>query len=142
MTKKKYPTSVQTVIRDGDTPLKHWRSNPKGDGRTLEKRLTPRILKDLETRKRSNKEVAEELGVSETYLSRMVAARQAKEPGMTPLLREAASKIYKARKQTREMLAKKVNKGHITLELAAKEAGCSVRTMYRYCAKFAKPTKE
>lgn len=96
------------------------------------------MLERLRTRKITNAEAAEKLGVSETYLSRTVAAMQAKVPGETVAARKAAHGLYVTRRQTREMLAKKVlaKRAPITLAEAAKQANCSERTMMRYVASY------
>lgn len=141
MTRRQKPTKVQTVRRDGDAAMEHKRWNPKGTGETVDKRLKPKILADLRVRKVTNKAVAEKLGVSETYVSRKVAALQTKERGKVALEREAKAKLYKVRAQVRDMLAKKVNKNQMTVALAAAEAGCTIRTMFRYCAKYKEQTK-
>lgn len=104
----------------------------------LAERLTQTMLKQLRTRKLTNAEAAEQLGVSETYLSRTVAAIQEKEPGKTTAARNASHKLYVTRRQTRETLAKKVlaKRQPITLAEAAKQANCSQRTMMRYVAAY------
>lgn len=109
----------------------------KDANKPLTERLNDVLMAQLRERKVTNAQAAEALGISETYLSRTVAAIQEKSPGQTSEQREARQKLYKARIQTRNMLAKKVNKGEITLTKAAEQANCSERTMFRYCAKFA-----
>ena len=100
----------------------------------LKDRLTPAILNRLHKRKITNAEAATLLHVSETHLSRTVAAIQGKVPGITAPQREAAAKLTKVRKEVRCVLAKKVLKNRITLADAAVQAGCSERTMSRYVA--------
>ncbi len=102
----------------------------------LEQRLTKKLLHALQTRKITNREAAEQLGVSETYLSRKVAAIQSKVPGETQPVREAAHKLFQTRRQFRERLAKKVLKSSMTVTQAAAEANCSERTMFRYVAAY------
>jgi AraC-like DNA-binding protein len=102
----------------------------------LAERLTKTILKQLYERKVTNLQIAERLGVSETYLSRTVASIQGKKPGETAPRRTAASKIFNARLETRRTLAKRVVKGQLTTEKAAAQANCSLRTMQRYVASY------
>lgn len=104
--------------------------------KTVAERLTKALLEKLRTRKLTNMEAAEQLGCSETYLSRIVAAQQDKVPGTTMQEREAAAKIYKARKEIRAMWAKRVLRKRATLEQAAHECGCSVRTVFRWIAQY------
>lgn len=105
----------------------------------LRERLTQALLKKLYERKLTNAEAAEQLGVSETYLSRTVAAIQEKVPGKSMVARAAASKLFKARRQTRETLAKQVKTGSLTLAKAAERASCSERTMQRFVARYVEP---
>jgi predicted DNA-binding transcriptional regulator YafY len=93
-------------------------------------------LSDLQKRKTTNAQAAELLGVSETYLSRKVAAMQAKVPGTALQKRAAASTLYNTRRVFREQLAKKAAKGKMTVAEAAAEAECSERTMFRYVARY------
>lgn len=102
----------------------------------LIKRLTKPLLLKLQRRKMTNAEAAAELGVSEPYLSRTVAAIQQKEPGKTTAARKAASKIAAARRQHREQLAKEVKNGKLDVDAAARSANCSTRTMQRYVAAY------
>lgn len=102
----------------------------------LIQRLTPTLLKQLQQRKVTNSEAADKLGVSHTYLSRVVSALQKKEPGKTIAHRKAASEIYGTRRQFREKLAKAVLAGRKTTPEAAAEAQCSERTMFRYVASY------
>lgn len=110
-------------------------------GKPLEERLNPKLLEQLRTRKVTNAQAADALGVSETYLSRTVAAIQEKDAGVTTEHRKARSKLAKARSGTRAELAKKVNRGELTLAQACKQANCSERTMYRWCEKYANVKK-
>jgi AraC-like DNA-binding protein len=104
----------------------------------LIERLNPKLLEQLRSRKVTNAAAAEALGVHETYLSRVLRDMgETKTKGVTTEHREARAKLTHARQQTRDMLAKRVNKGEITVQKAAKDAACSVRTMFRHCAKFA-----
>ena len=106
----------------------------------LIERLNQRILKQLQTRKITNREAADQLGVSETYLSRTVAAIQTKEPGKSVELRKANAELAKIRKTFRIKLAKEVLKGRKLHDDAATEAGCSVRTIFRYVERY-RPAK-
>jgi len=102
----------------------------------LIERLGKRLLEQLRVRKITNREAAEKLGVSEGYLCRVVSTLQSKEPSVAAQERKAASDLAKTRRQLREQLAKKVLRNQMTLEKAAKEAGCSLRTMHRYVAAY------
>lgn len=112
----------------------------KDNGKTLVERLNPKLMEQLRTRRVTNRAAAEALEVSEIYLSRTLnELGVTKVQGATTKHREARAKLDKARSQMRTMLAKKVNRQEITIEQAAKDANCSVRTMFRWCAKYAKP---
>lgn len=102
----------------------------------LKDRLGKRLLDQLHTRKITNKEAAEQLGVSESYLSRTVAAFQDKVPGPTVLERKANSELARIRRQYRTKLAKDVIRNRTTIAEAANAAGCSERTMFRYVAQY------
>lgn len=83
-------------------------------------------LPQLRTREITNREVAEALGVNEQYLSRTLAELDfKKEPAPDRAAQKAANKARKER--IREL----ANSG-LTPEQAAKEAGVSLRTIYRY----------
>lgn len=105
----------------------------------LKDRLTVPLLEKLRTRKLTNAEVAGKLGVSETYLSRTVAALQDKVPGTTTKERAAKAKLAKARRQTRENYAVRVKNGELDTAAAATRAHCSERTMARYVAAYKPP---
>lgn len=110
----------------------------RDEGKPLVERLNPKLLEQLRTRKVTNAVAAEALGVHETYLCRVLSELgEEKVKGSTSAHREARAKLTKARNDTRILLAKKVNRLEMTIERAAKEANCSVRTMFRYCAKYA-----
>lgn len=112
----------------------------KDAGKTLVERLNMKLLEQLRTRRVTNRAAAEALGVSEIYLSRTLSELGAtKVQGATTKHREARAKLDKARSQMRTVLAKKVNRQEMTIEQAAKDANCSVRTMFRWCAKYTKP---
>jgi AraC-like DNA-binding protein len=108
----------------------------------LRDRLTKTLLEKLRTRKLLNAEAAAQLGVSETYLSRTVAAMQEKVPGETMLARKQATELATERRQHRERLAKEVKNGNLTVERAAERAHCSVRTMSRYVAAYVPPRRK
>lgn len=108
----------------------------RNSNKPLKDRLTKAVLQKLHDRKMTNKEAADLYGVSETYMSRTVASLQDKRPGETTSARKAASKLFAARRQTREQLAKKVKNGELGLAAAATRANCSERTMARYVAAY------
>lgn len=102
----------------------------------LIERLRKRDLELLRTRKATNAQMAEKYGVSEPYMSRVVASVQEKEPGKTTAQREAAAKLYKVRIEFRDKLAKQVMAGKRTMANACEQAGCSERTIFRHIEKF------
>lgn len=104
--------------------------------KSLKDRLGKRLLEQLHTRKITNKQAAEQLGVSESYLSRTVAAIQDKVPGQTVLERKANSELATIRRQYRTKLAKDVIRKRTTVAAAADAAGCSERTMFRYVERY------
>lgn len=106
------------------------------NAKPLIERLSPSLLEKLRTRKLTNAQAAEKLQVSESYLSRTVAALQTKVPGPTVQVRKANSDLTKTRRNFRVTLAKQVLNGRKSVTLAAKEAGCSVRTMFRYIERY------
>jgi predicted transcriptional regulator len=99
------------------------------------------MLEKLRTRKMTNAQAADALGVSETYLSRTVAAMQEKVPGKVAQARAAAAKLAQARRRTREDLAKQVKAGELDVGTAAERAACSLRTMSRYVAAYVPPRR-
>jgi predicted XRE-type DNA-binding protein len=107
----------------------------------LKDRLTAALLEKLRTRKITNAQAAEQLGVSEPYLSRTVAAIQRKEPGKTMLERAKAHKLAETRRKHREGLAKEVKNGNLDVHAAARRAKCSIRTMSRYVAAYVPPRR-
>jgi transposase len=108
----------------------------------LKDRLTKTLLEKLRLRKLTNAEAAEQLGVSESYLSRTVATIQRKEPGKTLAARKAAHALAVQRRQHRERLAKEVKNGVLDVDAAAARAKCSVRTMSRYVAAYVPPRRQ
>lgn len=103
----------------------------------LSERISQADLNRFKARKLTNAELAEKYGVSETYLSRTVSAMGiTKEPGVTTEQREAAHKLFKARIDFRDRLAKEVIQGKTTFEKAVKAAKCTERTMFRHMAKY------
>jgi transposase len=98
----------------------------------LKDRISTSVLKKLKTRKMTNAEAAEKYGVSPNYICRIVGEIQTKNPGSTPTTRKAASIAAAERKTFRTQLAKRCAAGKMTWAEAAEQAGCSVRTIYRY----------
>lgn len=107
----------------------------------LRDRLTQHMLERLRTRKMTNEEAADKLGVSVTYLSRIVATMQTKERGQTMLEREAVSKLAAERRHHRERMAKEVKNGNLDVATAAKRAKCSERTIKRFVAAYTPPRR-
>lgn len=105
----------------------------------LKDRLDLPTVEALRTRKKTNREVAAELGVSETHLSRVLAEEGiTKERGETIVARQGAAALFESRKELRTKLATKVNAGRMTVAKAAEEANCDERTIWRYVAKVKK----
>lgn len=87
-------------------------------------------LPKLVSREVTNRAVARELKVSEAHLCRVLKALGVeKEPAPD---RSNAGKLLDARRELRTKLA---NDPNLTLAQAARQANCSVRTIYRYKAK-------
>lgn len=97
--------------------------------------LTASQLKALQQRKITKTALAEQLGVSPTYLSRNTPKLP---PGPVCAQRIQTHKLFETRKAFRIKLAKQVVSGRRGLESAAKEAHCSIRTLYRYVCKLKK----
>lgn len=96
------------------------------NSRNLRIRVRP-YLADLQSRKTTNRAVADELGCNEQTLCRVLKGLNLKkEPAID---RAAQTELNKARKAFRTEVANDPNK---TMEEAAKAAGVTVRTMYRY----------
>lgn len=124
------------VVREEPHVLK------RDEGKPLVDRLNPKLLKQLRERKVTNEDAAMVLGVHGTYLSRVLKdLGEEKFKGVTTAHREARSKLAETREQFRATLAKKVNRNEISVEKAAKEANCTVRTMFRWCAKYGSTKK-
>lgn len=92
-------------------------------------------LKAIASRKVTKTEMAKRLGVSAAYLSRMTPKLP---PGPIRAQRLAIHELAATRRAFRSKLAKEVLKGRRSLESAAKEAHCSIRTLYRYVCKLKK----
>lgn len=100
-------------------------------------RLVDRVkpyLTPLNNRETTIRAVAAQLGVSETYLSTVVKPLLERVESSTKY-RQNRSILKKTRSKYREFLAKQVEKGDISVETAAIEANCSIRTIYRYLDK-------
>lgn len=104
----------------------------------LIERISKRNLRLLRENRATNAEIAEIYGVSPGYLSKVVNLLQKREPGKVVAYRSAQAKLFAARRQLREDLARKVVRKTrpITVEEAAAQANCSIRTMFRHVAKF------
>jgi AraC-like DNA-binding protein len=112
------------------------------EGHNLVDCLNATLRKQLRERKVTNEAAAEALGVHPTYLSRILKDMgEEKVKGATMAHREARNELVAARNKHRAELAKKVNRQEITIEKAAKDANCSVRTMFRWCAEYANVKK-
>lgn len=85
-------------------------------------------LPQLKSREMTNREAAELLGVNEQHLSRTLTELNfVKDPAQD---RKAQTELNRQRKKFREHVA-----NTMTPEDAAKAAGVSVRTIYRYIRK-------
>lgn len=115
---------------------------PYRNQKPLIDRLPKRLLEQLRKRKITNAEAAAEMGVCETYLSRVVASIQTKEPGKVNSARVEAAKLAAARRLYREQLAKDVKNEVMDLGTAAVRANCSIRTMQRYVAAYVPPKRK
>lgn len=105
----------------------------------LKDRLTKDILEKLRTRRMTNAEAAILFNVGANYMSRTVAAMQKKNPGKIVAKRAATSEKSKARQDKRRGLAIEAKAGTKSWANAARLAGCSVRTLYRYLEKLESP---
>ena len=111
---------------------------PKITDRLADK-LTPAMLKKLTNRSVRKKDLAEELGVTATHLSRTLTASNFKRvPAPDYARRKAAALLYRARGDNRLVIAQKVAAKTLDIETACTLAQCSERTMRRYLAKLAK----
>lgn len=97
--------------------------------------LTATQLKALESRKITKTALAQQIGVSSAYLSRNTPKLP---PGPVRAQRIQTHKLFETRRIFRTKLANQVISGNRTLESAAKQAHCSIRTMYRYVCKLKK----
>lgn len=98
----------------------------------LTQRLAPGILEAIAQRKTTVKAVARLYGVSEGYLSRTLKSLKLQRIPAPTVAHKRNSKVLKAvRTQFRLELAKKALNGS-PVQLLAREANCSVRTIYRY----------
>lgn len=103
---------------------------------TLLDKFDPLMLMQLAWRIRSSKSVAEELGITETHLSRVLKAQKFKRiPGPVRQQRLANAALTQSRTEYREALAAKIKAGTLTMAAACKKASCHERTMFRYIAK-------
>ena len=108
---------------------------PKITDRLADK-LTPALLKSLSDRSLRKKDLAEQLGVTATHLSRTLTAANFKRvPAPDYAIRKAAALLYRARGDNRLVIAQKVADKLLSIETACKLAVCSERTMRRYLAK-------
>lgn len=100
--------------------------------KTVLERLSKTLIAKLKARKVTTKEVAEQLGVHPTYLSKILAENGiTKVKGPTVAARLKRSVLVQTRDEFRKELAKQVKTGKMTYTKAAKRAHCSERTIYR-----------
>lgn len=93
----------------------------------LKEKLAP-YLELLKTRSVTNREVAAELGVNETYLSRVLGQMGLKkDPPQSASYRQRQHELFQARIEHRKNVAKT-----LPAKEAAKAANCSVRTITRW----------
>lgn len=94
--------------------------------------ITKRDLAALAARKITKKDLAIRLGTAHTYLCRITPKLP---PAPLRAKRLKTADLFATRKAFRFKLARQVAAGRRSLEAAAKEAHCSIRTMYRYICK-------
>ena len=103
---------------------------------TLALKLTSDIIDKLQSRSVKHRDIAEELKVSPTHLSRTLAEKNYKRtPSPLVIQRKNTSLLYQTRAESREALAKRVIDKLLDLKEAQELAGCSERTLRRYVAK-------
>jgi hypothetical protein len=92
-------------------------------------------LAALSARTLTKTKLAAQYKVSPTYISRITPRLP---PGPVAQKRKLTKILSDTRKAYRTKLAKQVIAGRRGLESAAREANCSIRTMYRYICKLRK----
>ena len=98
---------------------------------TLRERITAQQREDLYNRRITTRELASQLGVSETHLSRTFPG---KIPGQAQATRKEKRVLLAARNEFRDKLAEDVIAGRLDRKKAALTANCSERTMWRHIA--------
>lgn len=96
----------------------------------LIKRVTPEHLQDYLDRRLSAKDLACLYETKPQYVRKALPPRPKRAED-----RLKKPELVRARREYRGLLAGKVDKGELTIEEAAKQAFCTVRTMYRYLSK-------
>lgn len=98
----------------------------------------PGLLEDYRAKRRTAASIALEFGYRENYvlatLSRLGVKRPLN-PDSTYQIQKKQALLASTRREFREFLAQKVQKGALSLEKAAEMATCSERTMRRYVDK-------
>lgn len=108
---------------------------PKITNRLIDK-LTPAHAEGLANRTVKQKDLAKELKVTSTHLSRTLSEQGYKRtPSPEVQRRKAASALASARLDNRQTIAEKVLSKTLNITTAAKLANCSERTLHRYIAK-------
>lgn len=91
------------------------------------------IVKLLTNREITGRAAAKSMGISEQYFSLLVRRQKIKRiPGPTVVRREKAEALTALRREYRKAVVVQVAKGRKSIEVAAKEAKCSERTIYRH----------
>mgnify|MGYP000965452289 CR=1 FL=1 len=98
---------------------------------TLRERITAQQREDLYNRRITTREMASQLGVSETHLSRTFPG---KIPGQAQATRKEKRILLAVRNEFRDKLAAEVIAGRLDRRKAARTANCSERTMWRHIA--------
>lgn len=98
----------------------------------LKDRLTPGILEALAKRKASAKSVAALYNVSEAYLSRTLKELHLHKIPAPTMEQKRTSKMLKANRTAHRLALAKQVLASKPIRIAAREANCSIRTMYRY----------
>lgn len=99
---------------------------------SLSKRLTKGILEALAQRKASSKDVAKLYNVSEAHLSRTLRDLGLQKIPAPTMEQKRLSKLLKASRTAHRLELAKLVLQNKPIYIAAKEANCSISTIYRY----------
>lgn len=130
--RKQAPRPVAPVACTGLKAPARLHSASMSKIKPLRERLTPAILQALESRSRTNADVAKELGVHPNYLSAIFNQISARKPGEVNQARIWMQELVACRRELRQMAAQRVVDGRVSSSEAAAEVNCSERTIRRY----------